>query len=180
LLLALTASPALAAPCASADRAPAQGADRARLATLCLVNVERRRRGLPRLRQERELQRAAQRHARDMVARRFFSHVSPGGAGLTARIRAASAYLDRARGFRLGENLAWAPTGAATPRAIVRSWLRSPGHRRTMLDPRFREMGLGVALGTPAGRAGATYANQFGTRGSGSSPETRALAHRPG
>jgi uncharacterized protein YkwD len=166
VLLALAAAPALAAPCPGADRAPsAQGAGQARAATLCLVNAERRRHGLRRLRLHGELQRASQRYARDMVARRFFSHVSPGGARLTARIRAAGAYLDRARGFRVGENLAWGPSGAATPREIVRSWLGSPGHRRNMLDRRFREVGLGIALGTPTGRGGATYANQFGVRG---------------
>ena len=100
-----------------------------------------------------------------MVAHRFFSHSSPGGAGLLERLRRAGRYLDGARGFAIGENLAWGTGALATPREIVLSWMGSPGHRRNVLDRRFREVGLGIALGTPrAGGAGATYANQFGVR----------------
>ncbi|MDP9401440.1 MAG: CAP domain-containing protein, partial [Actinomycetota bacterium] len=135
-------------------------------ATLCLLNAERARRGLRTLRVHRELQRASQRYARDMVTRRFFSHVSPSGAGLLQRTRSTSRYLRRAHGYVLGENLAWGTGTAATPRQIVAGWMRSPGHRRNVLDRRFREVGLGIAAGvagTAAG-AGATYASQFGLR----------------
>ena len=46
----------------------------------------------------------------------------------------------RSRGAR-------APT--RRPREIVSSFLRSPEHRRTMLDKRFRDVGVGLVLGSP-------------------------------
>ena len=165
VLAPASASAASTAQCAGADDAPVERRA-ARAATVCLLNAERARLGLRRLRVHRELQRASQRYARDMVTRRFFSHVSPTGAGLLERTRSTSRYLRRARGFALGENLAWGTGTAATPRQVVASWMRSPGHRRHVLDRRFREVGLGIAAGVPGTGpgAGATYASQFGTR----------------
>jgi hypothetical protein len=42
--------------------------------------------------------------------------------------------------------------------------MNSPGHRANVLNPRYREVGLGVVLGNPAGAegTGATYASEFG------------------
>ena len=42
--------------------------------------------------------------------------------------------------------------------------MNSPGHRANVLEPRYREIGLGVAIGNPAGAdgVGATYATEFG------------------
>ena len=34
-----------------------------------------------------------------------------------------------------------APLGAASPRAIVSSWLQSPPHRANILDAEFRDIG---------------------------------------
>ena len=46
--------------------------------------------------------------------------------------------------------------------------MNSPGHRANILNPRFRQIGLGIAMGNPAGAAGggATYASAFGGVGS--------------
>jgi len=46
----------------------------------------------------------------------------------------------------------------------VSDWLRRPAHRANTLDGRFRDIGLGVAVGTPAGGGGGTYTNDFGVR----------------
>jgi len=53
-------------------------------------------------------------------------------------------------GELLGENVAF---GAATspierfsPERIVQEWMASPGHRKTILGPRFREIGIGYAV----------------------------------
>jgi uncharacterized protein YkwD len=171
LVAALPVSPASAAPadrgCRGADDVPTQALlAQTRRATLCLVNAERAKRGRRPLRANRELRRSSQRYAGDMVARRFFSHVSPGGAELLERVRGVGRYLRGARGYVLGENLAWGTSTAATPRAIVASWMRSRGHRRNVLDRRYRDTELGVALGVPrAGLgSGATYAQHFGMR----------------
>ncbi|MEA2391126.1 MAG: hypothetical protein QOK31_1235, partial [Solirubrobacteraceae bacterium] len=38
------------------------------------------------------------------------------------------------------------------------------GHRANILRGSFREIGIGIALGTPAGGSGATYTTDFGAK----------------
>jgi uncharacterized protein YkwD len=111
------------------------------------------------------LAKAARSHAKDMVARGYFSHDSANGASFVDRIRKAG-YVP-ARAFpSLGEDLAWGSGSLGTPREIVQSWMESPGHRANILNPRFREGGMGVAFGDPgAGEDGVTYALDFGSGG---------------
>ena len=40
--------------------------------------------------------------------------------------------------------------------------MASPGHRANILNGRFREIGIGLTLGSPRGGSGATYATEFG------------------
>ena len=170
--LTLTASLAFAAPAAAAPSAcqsshldpSRENVRQVERSVLCLVNAERTRRGLPRLRDNRRLDRAAAKHSKDMVRRDFFSHTSPGGASPSTRVK-GSGYLDGARGFSVGENIAWGTGSYATPQSIVRSWMKSPGHKANILHRAFKEIGVGVALGAPGeGSRGATYTTNFGTR----------------
>jgi uncharacterized protein YkwD len=156
-------SPAPSA-CADADaRARQVSTRRLARATLCLMNVERSKRRLPKLRMSTTLGRAASRHVRDMVARRYFSHTQPGGAQVLDRIL-RSGYLKRYGRWRVGENLGWGWGGGATPRAIVRAWMRSRPHRHNILNRRFRDVGIAVRIGSPRQRrAGSiTYVIDFG------------------
>lgn len=153
--------------CANANLQPAPGNLPAiRRATLCLLNVQRTSHGLRKLHANRPLRRVATRYARQMVARSFFAHVSPAGSTFVDRIR-RTAYLDRANGYSVGENLAWGAGPLSTPRRIVRAWMDSPGHRANILNGVYRDIGVGVALGVPVagGGPGATYVNEFGQRG---------------
>jgi uncharacterized protein YkwD len=165
LVLALAASaPAQAAPqaCSNATAAAAQVAQHSVAeAVRCLVNAERAAKGLPALRDAPALRRAADAHARDMVARSFFAHVSPGGATLTDRARRAGY-----GGATLGEDIGWGTEELGTPAAIVEAWMHSPPHRAVILHPRFREIGVGVDLGTPTDRSasGAVYVINLGRR----------------
>ena len=52
--------------------------------------------------------------------------------------------------WAIGENLAWGSGSRGTPRAIVRTWMHSARHRRSILSRRFRDVGIGVAAGAPA------------------------------
>jgi len=161
------AGPASAATvCASADGPTAQSST-VQLANsaLCLVNQERTSRGLKPLKANRRLGKAARAHARDMNLRGYFSHDSQGGGSFADRIRKAG-YVP-ARVFpSLGEDLAWGSGTLGTPREIVAGWMNSPGHRANILDPTFREGGMGVAFGDPgAGADGTTYALDFGSGG---------------
>lgn len=172
IALALPAS-ASAAPCADATIVPAAAnVASVKKATLCLLNSERTARGLPRLSSNGQLGKAAQSFSASMVRHGFFDHVSPGGSTLNARVRGGTSYLrGSVRSWALGENLAWGSGELATPRQIVRSWMNSSGHRRNILDRRFRHVGIGVATGAPdrdvQGQPAATYTTDFGTRVAG-------------
>jgi uncharacterized protein YkwD len=132
-------------------------------AVLCLLNHERRLRGLRPLRSSAPLMLAARRHASDMVRRRYFAHVSPAGATLGDRA-ARTGYLRGASGWSLGEVLAWTDHARATPRTAVRELMDSAPHRRIILTPVYREVGISVLGHAPlAGvRRGATFVADFG------------------
>lgn len=154
--------PAPASPCGAGASAHASQATSAafRNATLCLLNRERTAHGRRPLRMNGRLSRAALRHSRSMVARRFFAHGS-----FVSRIRRAG-YMRGARRWRVGENIAWGSGDRASPQAIVRAWMASPGHRRNILSG-YREIGIGIQAGAPIGGASdaATYTTDFGRRG---------------
>jgi uncharacterized protein YkwD len=176
---AIAGTVALVASCvAGAGTAAAAGDGCARAATvadegtlrlasnsvLCVVNGERAMHGVRPLRASRLLHRSAQRHSRDMVARRYFAHVSPNGMNARQRI-VRTGYLRHRPGGRIGETIAWGADRQATPADLVRSFMNSPAHRPLLLDRRFREIGVGLALGAPvAGMDGATLTLDFGRR----------------
>ncbi|HTU77937.1 MAG TPA: CAP domain-containing protein [Solirubrobacteraceae bacterium] len=145
-----------------------------RAATLCLINREREVHGERRLRANARMQRAAQGHSRSMAFGDYFEHdgaSGPGGGTPLARLRAVGYISSSGAGYEVGENIAWGTLAKATPRAIVAAWMRSPGHRANILDPRYRETGIGVSPHAPAslaeGQPGAIYTQDFGviTRG---------------
>lgn len=140
----------------------------------CLINRRRARSDLGRLRYNRCLDRAAERHVRDMVRRRYFAHSSRRGGTPVERARAAG-YVPRSGGWAVAENLGWGLGAGAQPNAIVRGWLRSPGHRANILQRGFRDVGVAVVPGSPFRKAArgsskgpATYVVEFGTRQRGS------------
>jgi uncharacterized protein YkwD len=159
--LAFSAPDADAQSCHGARSAP--GAD-ALAVTVCLINAERRARGLSPLGANARLARAAHRHARDMVTRAYFSHVTPEGRTFTDRLRRAG-YARRSCAWAGGEALAWGSGAFVTPASRVAAWLRSPPHRAILLSRSFREVGIGIVKGSPGNaRSGATYAGAFGRR----------------
>ncbi len=157
---------AAAGACPGADLRPTdQDLGRIRSATLCLVNRERARRGERPLAPNRQLGRAAQAHTDSMASGGYLGHDGPRGESPGSRIR-ATGYVSSSRGGEVGENIAWGTLGDATPRAIVAAWMDSPGHRANILDPRFRDTGVGVVATRPSravrGGAGAIYTQDFG------------------
>jgi uncharacterized protein YkwD len=136
--------------CGAADSTPSAGTLReTSQAVLCLLNAERTSRGLGRLRMNGKLGRAALGHSRDMVTRRYFQHDSADGKTMLDRIKAAG-YVRGNSVFTVGENIGWGSGSLASPRALVRAWMNSPPHRANILQGRFRELGVGLALGAPA------------------------------
>lgn len=115
-----------------------------------LVNAERAAYGLRPLSYDARLDLASERHNLVMGATRTMAHSGIGDGDPGSRIRAT--------GFNRswGENVA---TGQLSPEQVVREWMASPGHRKNILDPEYRL--LGVAYGH--GSDGRTYwAQSFG------------------
>jgi uncharacterized protein YkwD len=151
--------------CVDADLEPAaDNLHRVRAAILCLHNQVRAQNGLPALRENGRLRRAALGHSRHMVDDRFFEHTTPSGVTMVDRIMRAR-YARADQGWEIGENLAWGTGTLSTPRGAVQSWMDSPPHRANILKRSYRELGVGVVLGIPVSDAhGATYSVEFGVR----------------
>src|SRR5579875_3379640 len=99
------------------------------------ANAERAERGLPPLKWDETLYRAAQRHAGEMAARESISHQYPGELDLAARGREAGA-----RFTVISENVAEAWSAPV----IHDAWMHSPDHRANLLDPRVNAVGISV------------------------------------
>ena len=105
-------------------------------ATLCLLNVQRKRFKLPTLRLSDRLDDSAQSWTNTMVHHHSFSHGSDFGARISAT------------GFdwsQIGENIA---DGYRTPAGAVTAWMHSTGHCQNILSPEFREVGAGFDSGS--------------------------------
>lgn len=108
-----------------------------------------------------DLQRAARAHSKDMIRRDYFSHSTKG------RDESACERVRRfGYGFRFcGENIAWGSGTQGSPASVMRRWMNSSGHRRNILDGKFREIGIGTYTGNFKGRDNATmYTADFGQR----------------
>ena len=167
---ALIASLAIAAPaaaCAGANTQPSQlTVLEARTSAVCLINQRRKQNGLPKLSLSIRLQRAAQRHSNAMDIGNFFDHESPSGNDPISRIQ-DTGYLAGAASWAIGENIRWGSGSLGTPRVAVQEWMNSPSHRQIMLSRRYRQIGIGVAIGSPDGNSennAAIYTSDFGYR----------------
>ena len=117
-------------------------------AVLGEINALRRRHGLAPLRSNARLRAAATSHSTSMVRRGFFSHTSADGTSFSARI--GRFYPPGRSGYRaIGENLLWSSPDVDATRAL-RMWLSSPPHRRNLLLPHWREIGLSAVHANPA------------------------------
>lgn len=110
----------------------------------CLVNRARRSRGLPGLAGAVGLDRAAERKSADILRCDEFSHEAC-GRDFTYWIERSGHLGEGCAG--VAENIAWGTGHLATPRAIFRAWMRSPGHRRNILG-RYAVLGIGIRVGT--------------------------------
>jgi uncharacterized protein YkwD len=162
-----TTAKAAAAPieCANTDLMPTgDNVDQVRAAVLCLHNQIRQQRNLPLLKDNAKLRKAALGHSAEMVDEGYFDHTAPDGTTFVDRILAAG-YVKRNADWTLGENLAWGTGDLSTPAGVMQAWMNSPGHRANVLKRSYRELGIGIRVGTPndAG-VGATFSAEFGAK----------------
>ena len=103
------------------------------------INAERRAQGLSLLTASPALTRAAQSLACDNAARKRISHTGTDGSTLKSRLAA--------QGYRFAAAAENAAGGYRDAAAVTASWMHSPDHRRNILTPPLREIGVGVAKG---------------------------------
>lgn len=159
--LAVSPGAAQADTCVATASNPAVASiARANSATICLINQVRRQHHVSPLRKSGRLSKAARRHSRSMVAHRFFEH-----GDYLGRIR-QTGYFNGAHSWTAAENIAWGSGRYATPMSIFKLWMNSAGHRANILNPRLREIGIGIHRGAPQAGAGAaaTYTTDFGAK----------------
>jgi uncharacterized protein YkwD len=131
----------------------------------CLLNHARDRHSVRHLRPNPRLKRAAKRHTAYMKRHRCFSHECPGEPSFLSRLRRVNYVVGGLSRWKIGENIAWGNGRQGTPKAIVRSWLRSPGHRANILDPQYRQAGVSFKSGCRRGkRCGVLFTTVFGMR----------------
>ena len=112
-----------------------------------LTNEVRRQYHLPPVNRQDAFFKVSEAYSVDMLVRHFFSHINP--EGLTAGDRLKPYYPGPI--YAWGENI-WEGSNVSTAdhedlaRLIMKSWMASPGHRENILNPKYTELGVGVAV----------------------------------
>jgi uncharacterized protein YkwD len=91
-----------------------------------------------------------------MVAQHVLDH-----GDLARRLRAYTA----GRAFMVGENVGTGNGARQSVSGLIEAWMDSPEHRTNILQPRFRDVGIGIVRRATDGAAGATMTTSFGWRG---------------
>jgi uncharacterized protein YkwD len=143
-----------AAVFAAAPPAAHAGAASNEQVLLRLINTERARHGLAKLRLQSSLDTAARAHSGEMLRRGYFSHSSASGASCSTRILRAGYVRSGFGSWAVSEAIGWGKGARGTPQVVLRAWLASPWHRPIILGARWRDVGVGCARGTYAGRTG--------------------------
>ncbi|MGK2956011.1 MAG: CAP domain-containing protein [Solirubrobacterales bacterium] len=136
---------------------------KARKSMICLTNYARKKSGLKRYRVKSRLTGSANYKAGDIIGCDSFSH-SACGREFVYWIK-VSGYTDDVA-WSAGENIAWGSGSYGSSRSIFRAWMKSPGHRRAILSRVYRDLGIGLKVGTlndvPKARV---WVQHFGRRG---------------
>ena len=110
------------------------------------TNEVRQKNGFAPLIWDNSLRDVARGHSADMLVRNYFAHETP--EGRTPHERIVAAY--RSPLSMTGENIWMSKNRTPTDfrqlaRIIVDNWMSSPGHRSNLLNPKFTDIGVGVA-----------------------------------
>jgi len=132
---------------------------------LKLINKARAAHGLVQVRPLDVLCSAARAHSCDMLSADYFSHDSRNGEGFASRLIRYGYGRGGYSSWCVGEVIAWGKGIYGTPEAVFRAWMASGSHRTVILDRRWRDVGLSVALGSYRGLTNVyMYTVDFGRR----------------
>lgn len=146
--------------CGGADAPIVNEAYEARVVEL--VNEVRAANGnLPPLRRIPALSKSARYHATDLGTDNYFSHDSyDRNGGALQKVCGAFERMRKWYNYNAaGENIA---AGYSTPEDVMAGWMSSSGHRQNILDPDFREIGVGYYQGS--GEYGVYWVQNLGAR----------------
>lgn len=131
------------------------------------INAFRAAHQLPPLRLSASLTAAARSHSLQMETDGYFAHNSSDGTAFWKRIQGF--YPSSRYGYwSVGENLLWSAPDVDAQKALT-MWENSPEHRKNMLDPNWREIGVSAvhavrAPGVYQGLAVTIVTTDFGVR----------------
>jgi uncharacterized protein YkwD len=113
-------------------------------------------------------------HCEQMLADGYFGHRSLTGASFASRIETFYP-VGEASYYAAGENLLWS-SGSISSAQMIQRWMQSPPHRRNLLNPTWRQMGLAMvtspsAPGVYDGLDVTVVAADFGVRSTTSKTE---------
>jgi uncharacterized protein YkwD len=168
LLAAVAGSVAVALPTAATPaRSHARALSSLEAGVLHRLNGIRAQHGLVPLRLSAALNEAATQHSQEMGEVGYFEHASADDTPFWKRIErwySPQSY----RTWSVGENLLWSSPDI-DPVGALKLWMASPEHRRNILDPAWREIGVSAvhvatAPGTYHGLAATIVTTDFGVR----------------
>jgi uncharacterized protein YkwD len=107
-----------------------------------LINEKRAAAGLLKIVWSDDVARIARLHSRNMAALDFFGH--KGADGKTVDERADQ--LGVRKWQAIGENIAFIRGFKNPLETAVEKWMQSPGHRENLLNPRWKETGIGIGI----------------------------------
>jgi uncharacterized protein YkwD len=152
-----TTSPIVSTPPATTVPLPANIDQSWRDRLILLTNVEREKEGLEPLEACPTLHVAAQAHAFAMGDQDFFEHENPFTGDRPSTRGEQAGY-----GPYVGENIA---LGYESPKAVIRGWMNSPGHRDNILG-NYKHLGIGIYLGRSSQYGnGIFWVQNFGSSG---------------
>ncbi len=160
-------APVAAFGASSAPAAPATSLSALESGVLAQINGFRSSHGLATLQLSAPLTLAARTHSQSMVVRGYFSHDSADGSQFWQRLRHFYPPV-QGRLWSVGENLLWSAPDIDAPGAL-QLWLNSPPHRKILMDPNWRQIGLSAvhvasAPGAFGGQEVTVVTADFGVR----------------
>lgn len=127
-----------------------------------LTNIQRQSQGLNALNENSTLDAAALAKGQDMLSKGYWAHFAPDGTSPW------SFFLKFGYKYQYaGENLARDFSDASS---AVTAWMNSPSHRENMLNPNYRDIGIGVVEGNLAGADTTIIVQFFGAPLGGDGP----------
>lgn len=132
---------------------------------LSLQNQARTNNGLPKLCVHPALTKAARSHSQEMIDKDYFAHESFDGETDIARMQRFGYTSTGYSYVKYGENIYWGSGTFGSPKSAFDWWMNSSGHMANILDPDFRQVGIGVRKGNFQGHPDASlYTVDFGVR----------------